>query len=341
MLPMNTIALLTTLFAGFSIFSAAILLFSYCFFLKEMRKTLSAKVWCALMMIGLCILQGFHIAYFTYQHQVMEHAAYAWVLLLMPICFFFFSRSVIFIDLPHKPSDLLHFLPILIGFLMPTKIMPIFAFFVGSAYTLWFASTVIKLRDHRSRFRFEVFFFSLFAAMAVAALFLVATLPFVSAELFFSVYANAISLSFALVVTALLIFPELLSDISEIAENAYAKSHLGGLNLAELQRRLEDLMVVDKHYTDEDLNLATLAKELDLSLHQLSELINTQYGFGFKRFLKEHRLRAAKTLLLSQPKSSILAISMETGFRSQSAFYAAFKEIEGLSPGKYRQKNLS
>lgn len=338
---MSTLSLITTLFAGFSIFSAAILLFAYCFFLQQMRKTLKAKVWCALMMLGLCLLQSFHIAYFSYQHAVIEQANYARILLLMPISFYFFSQSVIFIDRPHKPIDLLHLIPIGIGFIMPAKLLPIFAFFMGSAYTLWFANTVIKLREHSSRFRFEVFFFCLFALMAVAALFLVATLPFISPQWFFSIYTNAISLAFALIVTALLIFPELLLDITEIAENAYAKSHLGSLNVAELRQSLEDLMIIDKHYVDENLSLATLAKELDVSLHQLSELINTEYGFGFKRFLKEHRLRAAKTLLLSQPKSSILAISMETGFRSQSSFYAAFNEIEGLSPGKFRQQNLS
>ena len=324
---MDTLALVTTLFAGFSVFSAAILLFAYCFFLKQMRKTHKAKVWCALMMLGLCLLQCFHIAYFSYQQAAIEQSNYANLLLLMPVCFFFFSRSVIFVDLPHKPMDLLHIIPIGVGLLLPIKIIPVFAFIMGSAYTLWFANTVIKLREHSSRFRFEVFFFCLFAIMAVAALFLVATLPFVSPAWFFTVYTNAISLSFALVITALLIFPELLSDIAEITENAYAKSRLGNLNVAELRQQLEDLMIIDKHYVDENLNLTTLAEELGISPHQLSELINTEYGFGFKRFLKEHRLRAAKTLLVSQPKISILAISMETGFRSQSAFYAAFKAV--------------
>ncbi len=48
-------------------------------------------------------------------------------------------------------------------------------------------------------------------------------------------------------------------------------------------------------------------------------------------------IRAAQTLLTTEPDSSILAISMEIGFKSQSNFYAAFKEITGLAPGDYRK----
>jgi len=32
---------------------------------------------------------------------------------------------------------------------------------------------------------------------------------------------------------------------------------------------------------------------------------------------------------------------MDTGFRSQSAFYAAFKELTGQSPGDFRDSTLS
>jgi AraC-like DNA-binding protein len=53
--------------------------------------------------------------------------------------------------------------------------------------------------------------------------------------------------------------------------------------------------------------------------------------------VRECRVNAAKTLLISAPGRSILSISMDTGFRSQSAFYAAFKEVTGQSPGDFRR----
>jgi AraC-like DNA-binding protein len=76
---------------------------------------------------------------------------------------------------------------------------------------------------------------------------------------------------------------------------------------------------------------------MGISSHQLSELVNTRLGMGFARYVRECRVRAAKALLVSAPAQSILSISMDTGFRSQSAFYAAFKEVTGQSPGDYRK----
>ncbi|MFK8019802.1 MAG: helix-turn-helix domain-containing protein [Pseudomonadales bacterium] len=76
-----------------------------------------------------------------------------------------------------------------------------------------------------------------------------------------------------------------------------------------------------------------------LSAHQLSELINSHYGVGFPRFLRQHRVDAAKTLLLDEPDASILSVSLMIGFRFQSSFYSAFKELTGLSPGAYRQQH--
>jgi len=89
------------------------------------------------------------------------------------------------------------------------------------------------------------------------------------------------------------------------------------------------------------LSLATLADAVGVSGHQLSELINTRLGMGFSRYVRECRVKAAKSLLRSAPGRSILSVGMEVGFRSQSAFYAAFKEVTGVSPGDFRRSSGS
>ena len=86
--------------------------------------------------------------------------------------------------------------------------------------------------------------------------------------------------------------------------------------------------------------LASLAAELGITGHQLSELVNSRLGVGFSRYVRERRVEAAKALLISAPSQSILSVSLDTGFRSQSAFYAAFKEIMGQSPGDFREAAL-
>lgn len=100
-------------------------------------------------------------------------------------------------------------------------------------------------------------------------------------------------------------------------------------------------MVREKLYENENLSLLMLAEQVDLTSHQLSELINTEYDYGYPRFVREHRVRAAKSMLVAEPDSSVLAVSMATGFKSQSSFYTAFKESTGESPGSYRSKRLS
>ena len=97
-------------------------------------------------------------------------------------------------------------------------------------------------------------------------------------------------------------------------------------------------MLDEKVFQNENLNLGTLAEMLELSSHQLSELINSRFGIGFSRYIREQRVSEAKRLLASDDRSSVLSISLMTGFRSQSNFYAAFREITGEAPGTWRRK---
>ena len=92
----------------------------------------------------------------------------------------------------------------------------------------------------------------------------------------------------------------------------------------------------EKVFQNENLNLKILAEAIGLSSHQLSELINTRFGTGFSRYVRERRIDEAKRLLREDKDASILSISLATGFRSQSNFYAAFREIAGVAPGTYR-----
>jgi transcriptional regulator GlxA family with amidase domain len=101
------------------------------------------------------------------------------------------------------------------------------------------------------------------------------------------------------------------------------------------------MMDDEQAYTDESLNLSRLAKALGLSPHQLSELVNTRFGVGFSRFVREHRIAAAQRMLLAEPDASVLSVGLAVGFTSQSNFYAAFREITGDVPGRYRQNHAA
>jgi AraC-like DNA-binding protein len=332
---------LTILLTGFSIFSSLALLIAYQFFLPALAKSLSSRIGCFLMLGGLVGLQLGHYLYFSENVDVLPHRWYISLLLLVPPAFYVSSRAVLLPSATWKLWHLLHFLPFSLGALtLPTLIGPAVAFLSGTCYTFWFARVVYGMRGHSRRFKFEMFFFGLFAATALSGLMLGLSLPYIDHSVFYLAYANFISVSVLLILTALVSFPDLLADIVEVAEQAYAKSKLTNVDVPAALERLESVMTQDLVYQNENLNLETLSELVSLSNHQLSELINSQFAVGFSRYVREQRILAAKLLLLDEPKTSVLVISMMTGFKSQSNFYTAFRELTGTSPGQYRTQAL-
>jgi len=329
---------LSILLTGFSIFSLVVLLIAYLFFLPDMRKSISGKIAATALLFSLIILQSAHYLFFSNQTELLEYRGYVILLVLIPTSFFFFSRVVLFPDVEHKKTDALHFIPGLLGLFLPVNFLALLGFLLGSCYTSWFARLILKLRPQGARFKFELFFFGLFAVIALAIFALCLSLPYINTQVFYFTYANAISICLLLIICALLFYPKLLSDILLITELTYTKSKLTGINTEEKLAQLESIMSKDKLYQNEELSLSLLADQLDLSTHQLSELINTQFDVNFPRYIREQRIIEAKRLLIEEPTTSILSISMETGFKSQSNFYTAFKEITGISPGQYRKK---
>lgn len=333
---METFRIISILLCGFSVFSALLLSCAYLFLLPQLRKTITSRFSCVFLLSCLLILELYHANYFLNGVQPDLLRSYAFILILAPTGFYLFSREILFPERPYTWLDGLHALPMLASFWIPTKFIPACAFIVGTAYTLWLVGQLWQFREQRSRFKFELFFFVLFSIMAVVALVFGLLMGALGTQLFYYVYSAAISISFILVVAALICFPELLEQIQEIVDT-YANSKLSGINQQQKIAALDRLMIEEKAYQNENLSLAVLAEQIDLNSHQLSELINTQFKFGFSKYVRQHRVNAAKKLLIEQPDVSILAISMETGFNSQSNFYAAFKEITGQSPGQFRK----
>ena len=329
---------ISILLCGFSIFSLFILLIAYLLFLPDMRKSGVGKLAAAALLLSLVALQAGHYLYISRGVPLLEFRAYGLLLLFIPPSFYFFSRVILFSGVHHKPLELLHYFPFSLGFFLPISLIAPIGFMIGSGYTCWFAYQIFQLRGHSARFKFELFFFGMFAVTALVSFALCLALPYIQEELFYLSYANSISITMVLIVCALLFYPKLLSDILLITELAYSKSKLAGVNTDNKLAELEQLMQQEKLYENDELSLSLLAEQLELSTHQLSELINSHFNINFPRYIRELRVKEAKRLLIDEPDSSVLAISMATGFKSQSNFYTAFKEITGISPGQFRKR---
>lgn len=331
------IDVLTKLLIGFSVVNAAILLSAYLFFLHDMRKTALSLVACTCLLAALCALQLLHWQFLESGIDLFASRTYVVLLLVTPPTFYFLSREILLPESRATFSDTVHLLPVSLAFVMPASLVVPVALIIGAGYSIWLVSIVYGLRRQVRRFKFELFFFGFFAVVAVLVLVLAVASSYLAPGVFYISYAVMTGVALMLVVSALISFPELLSDISAAAERTYSNSTLGSVDIDAKVQQLDRLMLEDKVFQNENLNLALLAGALELSPHQLSELINTRYGIGFARYIREQRVNDAKKILQSDRRSSILSISLLTGFKSQSNFYTAFREVTGESPGAYRK----
>lgn len=105
----------------------------------------------------------------------------------------------------------------------------------------------------------------------------------------------------------------------------------------KLSKRLRNLMEQEKLYQDPNLKLETLAGQLSISKHLLSQLLNDNLKKSFNQFINEYRIESACELLANDKPFSIEAIGYEVGFHSRSSFFSAFKKIKGTTPSRFKE----
>ncbi len=120
----------------------------------------------------------------------------------------------------------------------------------------------------------------------------------------------------------------------------YARSALSPDLARALVEELRTVMAREQPYLRPDLSLAELAGELSVSTNYLSQAINQQTGQNFFDLVNGYRVKHALPALADQ-KATILDVAMDAGFNSKSAFYAAFRKHQNMTPGAYRKQMAS
>lgn len=103
--------------------------------------------------------------------------------------------------------------------------------------------------------------------------------------------------------------------------------------------KLQDCITTDKIYTDTELSIDNLAKQLGTNRTELSETIHLMLQTNYPAYISELRVNHA-IRLLSAPnqKLSISGIGAESGFKSESNFYKQFKLVTGMSPSELKKQ---
>ncbi len=118
-------------------------------------------------------------------------------------------------------------------------------------------------------------------------------------------------------------------------------STLGTTPPQEEFRLLEDLMEKNRPYLNPGLSLGELADLAKTPSHQLSKLINDQFGKNFFDYINSHRIKSFQERVEKgdHHERTILSLALEAGFNSKTAFNRAFKKQISLTPREYLRQH--
>nr|WP_246839119.1 AraC family transcriptional regulator [Leptospira wolffii] len=132
--------------------------------------------------------------------------------------------------------------------------------------------------------------------------------------------------------------PEVFQEIGPSVRDAYRNSRIEGIDILELEAKLDSIMNEEKVYLQEDLSLTALSFRLDIKPYQLSEFLNQKKKTNFARFVNGFRVAEAVRILEKEEGANILSVAYRSGFNSKATFNLAFKSVQGLSPREFLRK---
>ena len=121
-------------------------------------------------------------------------------------------------------------------------------------------------------------------------------------------------------------------------EKKYQKSTLSPSQMKGILQKLRTEMEVNQPYLNPKLTLKSLAENIKVSPHHLSQVLNEQLNKTYYEWIAEYRVAAAKDLLIAPAYQhyKLAEIGTLAGFNSRSVFYKAFKKLEGCSPSEFK-----
>jgi len=96
-------------------------------------------------------------------------------------------------------------------------------------------------------------------------------------------------------------------------------------------------------HLEPDLTAAQLANQLGWAPDRLTAALRLGAGGNFHDFVNRQRVETLKALARDpkHAKVNLLRLAHDAGFGSKSAFYAAFREAEGMTPARWRREFAS
>jgi transcriptional regulator GlxA family with amidase domain len=123
--------------------------------------------------------------------------------------------------------------------------------------------------------------------------------------------------------------------LAEIGDSATRHLSPSPVNRSDRAIR-EALWILDEQF-DQPMSAWSLARGVGLSRSHFHKAFREYTGRTFTEHLASLRIARA-CRLLEDPSAEIAAVAMRCGYESLSQFYAMFKRIMGVPPGRYRRR---
>ena len=138
------------------------------------------------------------------------------------------------------------------------------------------------------------------------------------------------------------VYPDMVLSFSrKNRKKERVSSLLKGIDIENIEKMIDEVLVKEKLYCDEDITIKRLAGHLDVTQQHFSAYLNHHLKINFNTFINRYRVKESIRLMSDEQERSLLSIAFAVGFNSKSVFYDAFTKETGLSPARYRkEKNL-
>jgi AraC-like DNA-binding protein len=143
--------------------------------------------------------------------------------------------------------------------------------------------------------------------------------------------------SFVLYANFLILFNKKYRSSELKEEHKYSNKKISDEQADSFVSKLEKLMNAEELYKNPNLKLSDLASEMNISAHQLSQLLNDNLGKSFSTYINEYRINEACEKIENGSYLKIEEIGYEVGFNSKSTFFSTFKKIKNTTPLLYKQ----
>jgi len=132
------------------------------------------------------------------------------------------------------------------------------------------------------------------------------------------------------------------TDILSPPKEKYKNSNLSKDMKEEYLSKIFEFMETERPHLNPELTIQDLSKQMNITRHHLTELLNNDLGKNFFNFINEYRVEEVKKRLLNEKFAhlTIVAIAYDSGFNSKSTFNSIFKQQTQKTPSKWRDEEL-